>query len=255
MFFLIALSSSGCRIRSRAPYWIETHGTALGSRVVGWSYGALLLGGDRHLWGYPGPWANPWVAKEQSRSLRAITAARANVYGLFADGQVARFNGGSWSPLPGSANWGASELGVSEDDHLLVISGGKLRAFAHDELRPLSCDAVPNLAAVAATHDDEAFVLDQAGALYYGGASSCDPVQAPVPLTRIAARGARLLALARDGSVWRRRDNVWQQLPPAFKVRAGQGPEPMTAQDVGVSAYSTWLVDTQGSVFILSDES
>jgi hypothetical protein len=253
LFFLISFGSSGCRIRSKEPYWIETHGQALGNRVAGWAGGALLLGGDRHLWGYPGPWSNPWVPKAQTRPLRAIAAANSVAYGLLSDGQIARFSGG-WAPLEGSAAWGTSELGMTEDEHLLVIANGKLRAVDHGDLRALGCDAV-NGSAVAGTHGDDAFLLDQAGVLYLNADGRCEKVDAPARFQRLAARRDRLLAVAVDGSVWRRRAAKWTQLPRPFKYRAGQAPAPVLAQDVGVSAYSTWLVDTEGSVFLLSDES
>ena len=253
LFFLIAFASAGCRIRSKDPYWIETHGRALGPRVAGWAEGALLLGGDQRLWGYPGPWSNPWVPKNQSKALRAIAASNHVAYALLSDGQVARLTGG-WSPYENSASWGASEIGVTEDDHLFVIAGGKLRLFDHGELKVLGCDAV-NAASAAGTHGEEAFLLDLNGALYLSREGRCDPIAAPVRLQRIAARPNRLMAVAIDGSVWRRRDGKWARLAAPFKYRAGKEPALATPQDVGVSSYSTWLADTEGSVFILSDES
>ncbi|HEX3850122.1 MAG TPA: hypothetical protein VHW01_04100, partial [Polyangiaceae bacterium] len=102
------------------------------------------------------------------------------VYGLLADGTVARFTGSSWSPQEASAGWNASELSVTEGDQLLIIANGRLRAVSHDEPRTLSCDARPALVAVAAVAANEAFVLDQAGALYFNSNGSCDPVPAPV---------------------------------------------------------------------------
>ena len=143
---------------------------------------------------------------------------------------------------------------MTEDEHLLVIANGRLRVLDHGELRALACDAV-NGSAVAGTQGDDAFLLDQAGALYLNADGRCDKVVAPARFQRIAARSDRLLAVAMDGSVWRRRGGEWTHLPQPFKYRSGQAPAPALAQDVGVSAYSTWLVDTEGSVFLLSDES
>jgi hypothetical protein len=108
---------------------------------------------------------------------------------------------------------------------------------------------------VTGTQGEDAFVLDQAGALFRNADGRCDKVSAPAPLQRIAARSDRLLAVAADGSVWRRRADKWTQLPLPFKYRPGQAAIATRVQDVGVSAYSTWLVDTEGSVFLLSDES
>ena len=221
--------------------------------MAGWSEGVLLLGGDQHLWSYPGAWARPWLPKAQTRPLRALAAANRVAYALLSDGKVSRFTGG-WSPIEGSAAWGATELGVTEDEHLLVIANGKLRAFSHGGLKPLNCDAI-DATAVAGTRDEEAFVLDGTGSLFFNGNGVCEKVTAPAPLRRIAATSERLLAVAVDGSVWRRRNAVWVRLPPPFKSRAGQAPVQKQAQDVAVSAYSTWLADTEGAVFLLSDES
>ncbi|HEY3253941.1 MAG TPA: hypothetical protein VGJ91_08345, partial [Polyangiaceae bacterium] len=145
------------------------------------------------------------------------------------------------------------EISVSEDEHLLVIANGKLRMFDRDGLRPLGCDDIGPVA-VAATHGEGAFVLDKDGALFFNGDGHCDPIAAPVRLQRIAATPERLLAVDVDGVVWRRRANVWNPLPAPFKCRVGQAPFTKPAVDVAVSAYSTWLADSEGSVFILSDE-
>ena len=142
---------------------------------------------------------------------------------------------------------------MTEDGHLLVIANNKLRAFEHDALKPLGCDAIDTVA-VAGTRLEGAFVLDRAGTLFFNGDGRCDKITAPAPLSRIAANSERLLAVAVDGAVWRRRDNAWARLPPPFKYRIGQSPTVKQAQDVAVSAYSTWLVDTEGAVFLLSDE-
>ena len=206
------------------------------------------------MWGYPGPWSNPWIPRAQTHSLRAIAAANSVAYAVLSDGQLARFNGGGWAPVEGSAAWGISELGMTEDEHVLVIANGKLRLVDHGQLTPLACDAIA-AGAVAGTRGDDAFILDQAGVLYLNADGRCDKVDAPARLRRIAARSDRLLAVTVDGAIWRRRATSWVLLPPPAKYRAGQRPVVMQAQDVGVSAYSTWLTDTEGSVFILSDES
>ena len=254
VLFLVSSGGAGCRIRSKGPYWIETHGGARGDRVAGWALGVFLLGGDRNLWGYPGPWNEPWVAKARGVPLRAITAAHTAVYGLLSDGRAARFTGSSWSPIEGSQAWNASEIAVTQDDHLLVITAGKLRSVVRTDLKELSCDPHPNLVGVAAVATDEAFVIDHVGSLYFNGSGRCDEVPAPVRFRRIAANTNRLLGVATDGSVWRRRENAWSKLPVPFKNRPGLPPSAAQPQDVGLSAYSSWLVDSEGSVYILSDE-
>lgn len=254
LLLLVFVSVQGCRIRSKDPYWIETHGHALGSRIAGWALGVVMIGTDQHLWGYPGGWNNPWEAKEQSRALRAVTGAHTHVYGLLADGRAARFSGSRWIPIEGSQAWGASEVSITETEHLLVIAGGKLRATTRAELSPLSCDEHPDLVAVAALSADSAFVVDQSGRLFFNGDGRCDPIPAPANLRRIAATSNRLVAVAADRSLWRRRDNAWVKLPMPFKNRPGQAPAAAHPEDVAVSESSTWVVDTEGSVYLLSDE-
>ena len=251
---LLCVSVHGCRIRSKDPYWIEAHGHALGTRIAGWALGVVMIGTDQHLWGYPGGWNNPWEAREQSRALRAVTGAHTHVYGLLADGRAARFSGSHWIPIEGSQAWNASEISVTDNERLLVLTGGKLRVATRGELSPLACDEHPDLVAVAALSPDSAFVVDQSGSLFFNGDGRCDPVPAPVRLRRIAAISTRLVAVAVDRSLWRRRDNAWVKLPVPFKNRPGQFPAAAQPEDVGVSAHSTWVVDTEGTVYVLSDE-
>lgn len=250
---MIALLCASCRIKPSEPYWLEAHGHAVGVRVAGWPSGALLIGSDRGLWSYPGPWSSPWVSLPHAHELRAITASDSAGYALFADGEVSRYAAGRWKPYDGSQAWGASEIGVTDDDRLLLIVAGKLRALERGELKALGCDTVASVA-VAGTHAGEGFVLDRDGALYASAQGRCDKVDAPVRFRRIAARSNRLLAVAVDGSLWRRRGGSWSKLPAPFKYRAGQIATAGRAQDVGVSAYTSWLIDTEGSVFLLSDE-
>jgi hypothetical protein len=244
---------AGCRIRSNEPYWLEGHGNGVVSRCAGWSAGALCIGSNQQLWIYPGPYARSWAAQAQTRPLRSVAAGSDAAYALTSDGEVARFEHNRWRLYEESKLWSVSEVGATDDDVLLVIAAGKLRSFQQGELRPLSCDAITSVA-VAGVHGDEAFVLDQAGALYLNADGRCQKIPAPVQLRRIAAKPGRLVALAEDGSVWRRRASTWVRLPVPFKYRTGQSPVPCQPQDIGTSLYSTWLVDTEGNVFLLSDE-
>jgi hypothetical protein len=253
VFFLIVLASTGCKIKSSAPYWLEVHGHAVGVRVAGWPSGALLIGSDRHLWEYPGPWSNPWVPQAHTHELRAVAASDSSGYALLSDGEVSRFANGRWRSFEGSQAWGVTEIGATEDDTLLLIARGKLSVFEHGALKELSCDAVTGVA-VAGVQGEDAFLLDQSGALYLNSQGKCDRIAAPTPLARIAARPNRLLAVGTDGSLWRRRGGAWGKLAPPFKYRIGQVATATQAQDVGVSAYSSWVVDDEGSVYLLSDE-
>jgi len=252
-FFLIAFASAGCRIHSQAPYWIETHGEAVGLRIAGWSTGALLLGPNQQLWIYPGGWSNPWPPQAHTHDLRAVAAANTTGYAIATDGRVLRFSDNRWFPYEGSAAWNASEIAATEDDKLLVLSDGKLRLFEHGQLLELGCDGV-NGSAVAAAGPGQAYVLDQQGALFLSADERCDGIAAPTPLRRIAGRSDRLLGVGVDGSVWRRRGSTWTRLAAPHKYRPGQVARETRVQDVGVSAYSTWIIDSEGSVFLLSDE-
>ncbi|MEP7050942.1 MAG: hypothetical protein ABJB12_11330 [Pseudomonadota bacterium] len=251
---LLSFATAGCRVRSNEPYWIEAHGNGVVNHVAGWSAGALCIGSNQQLWSYPGPYARPWAEQAQTHPLRSIAAGSDVAYALTVEGEVARFEYNSWRLYEDSKPWSVSDIGATDDNGLLVITAGNLRAFAQGELRPLSCDAITSVA-VAGVHGDEAFVLDPTGALYLNADGRCQNIPAPQRLRRIAARPGRLVALAEDGSVWRRRSSTWSKLPVPFKYRTGQAPAPCQPQDIGASLYSTWLVDTEGDLFLLSDES
>jgi hypothetical protein len=250
---LLAPEVGSCRFLPNHPYWIEALGGGQGTRVGAWPGGALVIGTDQRLWGYPGAWSQPWQPQGPAQSLRAIAASQTAVYGILADGQVARFVGGTWTPYAGSASWGASELAATEDDRVLVVVGGHVRLVDGVELKEAGC---PSVAAVAITapHADDVYVLDAAGALYHGAAGRCDPVDAPPRLQRIAAASGRLLGVGVDGSVWRRRDGAWTPLSNPLKFRHGRRAFVTRARDVAVSAYSSWIMDDEGAIFVLSDE-
>lgn len=250
---ILCFAVAGCRIRSNEPYWLEAHGNGVGYHVAGWTAGALVLGSNQQLWSYPGPYARSWAAQPQTHSLRSVAAGSDVAYGLTLDGEVGRLERNHWRLLEESKGWGVSEVGATDDDHLLVIVAGKLRAVDRGELQPPSCAAITSVA-VAGVHGDQAFVLDQTGDLYLNADGRCENIPAPTKLRRIAAKPGRLVALAQDGSVWRRRASTWSRLPAPFKYRTGHAPAPCQPQDVGTSLYSTWLVDTDGDIFLLSDE-
>jgi hypothetical protein len=249
-------AAGGCRIRSKDPYWIEAHGRAEALRLSAWPAGALAIGTDHRLYGYPGPWGRSWYPQGHPAELRTIAASNVAVYAIFNDGQVARFAADRWAPVPASAAWGATELGATQDDRLIVVAGGKVQIFDGASLRdaPSCASAVPAVA-VAGTRGDEAFVLDQEGGLHHLAGDVCTTLDTPTRLQRIAANAGRLLAVGADGTVWRWRDARWTALPAPFKYRAGRRAFPTQARDVSASAYSSWLLDDAGAIFVLSDES
>jgi hypothetical protein len=253
-FGVLLVAGAACRFQPNHPSWIEAQGQAQGVRVGAWSGGALTIGTDRRLWRYPGEWSRPWLPEGPQQELRALAGSPTSIYGVLADGQVARYQGGTWTPYAGSIGWGASAVSASEDDVLLVIVSGHVRRVDGLDLRDTVCPAIA-AADVASVGLERAFVLDGEGALFDGGAGRCDRVDAPMRLVRIAANGRRLVGVGVDGTVWRRRDGAWAALPPIEKYRPARAAFEPRARDVAVSVNSTWLMDEEGAIFVLSDES
>jgi len=253
-FGVLLLVVEACRIRSPTPYWIEAHGHAQGSRIAGWSGGVLLLNGSQQLSAYPGHWNDPWLAQPSTRALRAVTAAATVAFGLSTDGRLLRFADQHWSTREGVERAkNVTEIAATEDNRLLVLADGKLMQLNDRTLEDLGCDSVAGVA-ISGGAEHESFVVDRDGGLYLSTAGHCDPIATPTPLRRIAGHADRLLAVAANGSVWRRRQGSWTQLPLPLKYRPGQSAKKTHAADVALSAYSTWLLDDEGSVFLLSDE-
>lgn len=250
---LAVAASASCRFLPNEPYWIEPHGTAQGVGVTAWPSGALAIGTDRHLYRYPGAWSRPWLPHGPTQNLRAIAASRVAVYAILDDGQVARFADNTWTPLAGSASWGASGLAATEDDRLFVLVGGRARLVEGVDLKEGPCGSLVGTS-ISAVGSDDLYVLDAAGNLHQGRSGRCDRVDAPVPLQRVAATKDRLVAVGKDGSVWRRRDGAWKVLPEPRKFRPGRRPYTTRARDVAVSPHSTWIMDDEGHVFLLSAE-
>lgn len=256
-WFAVALcvcwATLGCKFMPNRPYWIEAFGHGQANRITAWPAGAVVVGSDGHLYTYPGPWARPWVGQGGQR-LKAASASQNAIYGLLEDGQVARFAHGSWTPFEGSAAWQASEVAATQADRVWVVSEGKLREVS-GALKTAECAELTDAAAVAA-RGDEVFVIDHAGVLYRGHDAHCGPIHTPVPLRRVAATAGRLLGVGTDGTIWRRRDGEsWTRLPAPMKYRPGRSPFATKARDVALSAYSTWILDEESAIFVLSDES
>ncbi|HSZ83727.1 MAG TPA: hypothetical protein VLA14_15685, partial [Polyangia bacterium] len=88
--FVAACVLLACRFQPNHPSWIEAQGQAQGARVGAWSGGALTIGTDRRLWRYPGEWSRPWLPEGPQQELRALAGSPTSIYGVLADGQVAR---------------------------------------------------------------------------------------------------------------------------------------------------------------------
>lgn len=252
MVLLLPVMTS-CKIRPPTPYWIETHGQAVGVRIAGWSNGVLLVDGNHQLWTYPGHWSQPWLTQGTTRGLRMVTASKAVAYGVTNEDKLFRFTGNQWLSYKGAEGESISEIAVTDDDRLLLLVDGKLKELRSQNLEGLDCDSISGVA-VTGGAANEAYVVDQNGALYLDAMGRCSPVPAPARLRRIAGRPDRLLAVGADGSIWRRRANTWARLPAPTKYRAGHTARETRADDIALSAYTTWLLDDEGSVFVLSDE-
>jgi hypothetical protein len=102
---------------------------------------------------------------------------------------------------------------------------------------------------------DDVYVLEDGGALFHGSAAGCAPAKAPAPLREVAAFPGRVVAIGRDGVLWRQRGGgEWRRLPAVRKYRPGRRPYTVEATQVSVSETSTWLLDNESTVFLLSDE-
>jgi hypothetical protein len=217
---VVAILAMGCRFRSPGAYWIEAHGEGRAVRLAG----------------------------------RPAGVASAAVYVISPNGEVVRVVDGRGTAYAGSVGWGSSAIAASEDDRLFVVVGGRTRQVDGADLKDAPCGSVA-ATAIAAAGGDEIYVVDGVGALYRGTANACAPVATPTPLRDVAAFPGRVVAVGRDGTVWRRRgEQPWQPLPAAVEYRPGGVESPRPAVQAALSATCTWLLDQDGAVFVLSDE-
>jgi hypothetical protein len=245
-------AAAGCRFMPKDGHWIEAHGTARAKRIAGAPTGVEAIGMDDALYLYPTDWARPWRALG-GQQVKALAASSAAFYVISNGGEVVRIVNGVWSPLAGSVAWGATTLAASPEDKLYVVVGGHLRRVEGADLRDAPCGDVK--VAWAAARGDEVYVLDGAGTLFRGAPGACAQEATPGPLQDVSAFTDRLVAVTRAGEVWRRRNGQpWRPLPAVKKYRPGRYPYVVTAVQTSLSATSTWLLDAEGSVFLLSDE-
>lgn len=246
------LATAGCRFMPDGGHWIEAHGTARAKHIAGAPTGVQAIGMDDTMYLYPTDWARPWRSLG-AQQVKALAASSAAFYVISPGGEVVRIVNGHWTPYAGSVGWGVTALAASSDDKLYGVVGGRLRRIEGADLRDAPCSD-KGVARVAA-RGDEVFVVDGAGSLFRGAGGTCAPETSPGPLRDVAAFPGRLVAVARDGAVWRRRDGgAWRPLPPIRKYRTGRYPYLVTALEASLSATSTWILDDENAVFLLSDE-
>jgi hypothetical protein len=250
---LALLAGDGCRFQDTAPQWIEAHDYARVSGLAAMPAGVMAVGAESRLYQYPTDWNRPWRLTGALQA-RAIAASSAAVYVITLGGEVARVADGAETTYAGSLSWGATALAASWDDQLFVLVGGHVRRVVDDALANAPCGDVV-ATSLAAFGADDVFVVNPDGALYHGAGTLCSVVPAPLPSRDVAAIAGRVLIVGGDGSVWRRRgDRPWQALPPLRKYRPPAWPVSTTAAHVTASLYGTWVLDVEGNVFLLSDE-
>jgi hypothetical protein len=249
-----ATAVAGCRFTPKGGHWVEAHGTALAKRLAAGTPGVTIMGMDGGLYLYPTDWARPWRALG-GQPAKAIAASATATYIISPANEVVRIVNGAPTPYAGSVGWGATGLAASTGDQLFVIVGGHLRRVADGEPRDAPCGDVGAVTA-SAVSADEVYVVDGAGALHRGTPAGCTTVSTPAPLRDVAALGDRVVVVTNDGSVWRKKgaDPSWRELAPVRKYRPGRRPYLVEAQQVSLSPTSTWLLDTENSVFLLSDQ-
>ncbi len=244
----------GCRFMPQGAHWVETHGDGRVARIAGRPAGVIAIGQDRRLWAYPTDYARPW-RQEGPQEARELTSSLVALYVLAPSGELSRVTDGHWASLAGSVAWGVTAIAASEDDHLFAVVGGRTRRVEGSELKEAPCGAVVAIS-IAAVGGDDIYVIDAEGGLFHGTTTTtCVHVTIPEPIRNIAVNAGRMVVVTKGGSVWRRRGEAqWQALPTLRKYRKEVFPEEGIATQVGLSAYSTWVLDQNGTVFLLSDE-
>jgi hypothetical protein len=250
----VAVTVAGaCRFQAPGAYWIEAHGEGRAVRLAGYPAGVVAIGPDARLWAYPTDYARPW-SHLGAADARAIAASSAALYIISPSNQVTRVVGGNERVYAGSVGWGPSAIAAGDDDSLFVVVGGHTRRVHGDDLTDAPCGDIV-ATSIAAASGGEIYVLDAAGGLYRGTASGCARVPAPAPLRDVAAFPGRVVVVGQDGGVWRRRgEEPWRALPAAVKYRPGRAGVSAPAVQAALSATCTWLLDMEGAVFVLSDE-
>jgi hypothetical protein len=249
---VVAAVAMGCRFQAPGAYWIEAHGEGRAVRLAGHPAGVAAIGPDARLWMYPTDYARPWT-RFGTVEAKAVAASSAALYAISSNGEVLRLVGnGRGHAYAGSAGWGPSAIAASEDDRVFLVVGGRTRRVEGDDLTDAPCGSVA-ATAIAASRGDELYVVDGSGVLYRGAASVCAPVATPTRLRDVAAFPGRVVIVGTDGTVWRRRgEQPWQALPAPRKYRPAAVSRP--AVQAALSVTSTWLLDQDGAVFVLSDE-
>jgi hypothetical protein len=245
--------SAGCRFMPDGAYWIEAHGEARALNITARPAGAMVIGTDSTLWAYPGYFARPWVHQGPEDATAIAASARA-LYAVRGNRELFRVADGTWTAYQGSAAWGVTAISASEDDRLFAIAAGRIRRLEGRNLTDAPCADLP-ATFISSDGADGIYAVAANGILHHGSGPSCAPVTTPAPVREVAAFGGRVVVLTQDATLWRRRgDGNWHTLPRVRKYRPKVRPYWTTPVHLSLSAYSTWIVDNEQAVFLLSDE-
>lgn len=244
--------AAGCRIADpTVPEWVEAHGRGQIIALSADAEGAIAVGSNRRIYIYPGPFMQPWQERFNQEAV-AIAAGGGVVAWVAPDGAVRlALPNLPVRELPGSREWHASALGVGPDGNLFVVTAGRVWAVAADALGEPLCDGA--VAMGVAPAGASVYVWRADGTVVARVAGQCQPVSVPFPVANLAASGAELAAVDRQGQVWRRRAGSWQALPRPRIYRPDQFPYEPAIRAVAMTPMVLWGRTDDGLALILSD--
>lgn len=247
----------GCRIASPdVPEWIEAHGRGQVIALTADAEGAYAIGTNHRIYVYPGPFMQPWQERF-GQDANLIAAGGGTVAWLGGDGAV-RVASANLAPreLAGSRDWRVSALAVGPDSNVYVVSSARAWRVMSDTLGEAICEGEPavGIAPAATPAGPTVHVWRGDGTVVARGSDGrCVPVSVPFPVVSLAASGAQLAAVDRDGGVWRRRAGTWQRLPVPQVFRPDRFPYQTVIRNVAMSETVLWGRSQDNLAFILSD--
>jgi hypothetical protein len=246
---LLASTGSAC-VRRAEPYWIEAHGHASSTDVAASSLGVFGLSPQHRLLSYPRAWAAPWTTEDDG-ALTAIASYREQLVGLTTDHTLVRLRPKHVDlPVHGTAQ--LSKLALGDEDHLFVLADGHLRRLDGAELVSTPCSDL-SATDLAAAHQSSWVVADEQ--LYRDDGQHCDKVSdAPPHVTSVAASPTLLAVTDASGVASIRGGHGWVRLTEPRRYRVDVLPTRTRIQKLAISETTTWALDADGSVFLLSEQ-
>jgi hypothetical protein len=246
---LCGFGSSAC-LRRAEPYWIEAHGHVSANDIAASSLGVFGLSAQHRLLSYPRAWAAPWTT-ENDGALAAIAASGEQLVGLTTDRALVRLRP-RHADLAVLGTAGVSKVALGDDDHLLVLADGHLRRVDGSQLSELPCSSLLSTD-LAAVGNLSWVVADER--LYRDDGQRCEQLRdAPAHLAGVAASSALLGVVDVDGIASIRGKGGWQRLPEPRRYRVDAIAARTRIQKLSISETTTWALDREGSVFLLSEQ-